>query len=94
MEENLTERVQERQLDNMEIYPVLRKAILDLYVCPGTELSIRNLCEYYHAGRSPVRDAVMRLQQEGLVTILPQRGIMISLIDQAHNPQSPPLIIE
>ena len=81
MEANLTEQAKERQLDSMEIYPVLRKAILDLYVCPGTELSIRNLCEYYHAGRSPVRDAVMRLQQEGLVTILPQRGIMVSLID-------------
>ncbi|XOQ53178.1 MAG: GntR family transcriptional regulator [Succiniclasticum sp.] len=67
--------------EGTEIYDVMRKAILDLYLCPGIVLSIRNLCEFYNVGRSPVRDAVKRLQLEGLITVQPQKGIMISLID-------------
>ena len=32
-------------------------------------------------GRSPAREALIRLEQEGLITFLPQQGTMISLLD-------------
>lgn len=68
-------------LSDGEVYPVLRRAIVELYLQPGAIMSIKDICEHFQIGRSPVRDALMRLDQEGLVTLLPQRGTMISQID-------------
>lgn len=62
-------------------YSVLRKNIMELRLKPGTIASIRDLCEHFHVSRSPMRDALIRLGEEGLVDLLPQRGIMISKID-------------
>lgn len=71
-------------LSDGEVYPVLRRAIVELYLQPGAIMSIKDICEHFQIGRSPVRDALMKLDQEGLVTLLPQRGTMISQIDLAR----------
>ena len=73
--------LKEQVLTDGEVYPVLRRAIVELYLQPGAIMSIKDICEHFKMGRSPVRDALMRLDQEGLVTLLPQRGTMISQID-------------
>lgn len=73
--------LKEQALNDGEVYPVLRRAIVELYLQPGAILSIKDICEHFEIGRSPVRDALIRLEQEGLVTLLPQRGTMISQID-------------
>lgn len=73
--------LKEQALHSGEVYPVLCRAIVELYLRPGAVLSIKDICEHFEMGRSPVRDALMRLDQEGLVTLLPQRGTMISQID-------------
>jgi DNA-binding GntR family transcriptional regulator len=73
--------LKEQALNDGEVYPVLRRAIVELYLQPGTVLSIKDICQHFEMGRSPVRDALIRLDQEGLVTLLPQRGTMISQID-------------
>lgn len=63
------------------IYDALRTDILDLKLRPGLVFSIREVCESYEAGRTPVREALIRLSKEGLITFLPQRGTMVSRID-------------
>jgi DNA-binding GntR family transcriptional regulator len=73
--------LKEQALNDGEVYPVLRRAIVELYLQPGTVLSIKDICQHFEMGRSPVRDALIRLDQEGLVTLLPQRGTMISQLD-------------
>jgi DNA-binding GntR family transcriptional regulator len=73
--------LKEQALNDGEVYPVLRRAIVELYLQPGAVLSIKDICKHFEMGRSPVRDALIRLDQEGLVTLLPQRGTMISQID-------------
>lgn len=73
--------LKEQALGDGQVYPVLRRAIVELYLQPGVILSIKDICEHFAMGRSPVRDALVRLDQEGLVTLLPQRGTMISRID-------------
>ena len=70
-----------QSVNGSEAYQILRRAILDLYLCPGAILSIKDICDYFGIGRSPVRDALLRLDQEGLVNLLPQRGTMISQIN-------------
>lgn len=67
--------------EEYSIYDVLRDDIVSLRLRPGTFFSIKDICETYGIGRSPGRDALIRLEQEGLITFLPQRGTMVSPLD-------------
>lgn len=67
--------------EDYNIYSVLREDIVSLRLKPGTFFSIRDICEIYQVGRSPGRDALIRLEQEGLITFLPQRGTMVSKLN-------------
>lgn len=73
--------VMEKKVDGGDVYSVLRDDIINLRLRPGAFFSIRDLCAFYNVGRSPGREALIRLEQEGLVTFLPQRGTMISKLD-------------
>lgn len=64
-----------------EIYEQLRSSIIDLHIRPGTMISIKELAEQMNKSRSPVRDALIRLEKEGLITTMPQYGTMVSKID-------------
>lgn len=59
----------------------MRSDILDLKLRPGMIFSIKDISESYEVGRTPVRDALISLSKEGLITFLPQRWTMISKID-------------
>ncbi len=48
---------------------------------PGSVLSEARLVERLGVGRTPVREALQRLAAEGLVEIMPRRGIRITDID-------------
>ena len=63
------------------IYYALREEIINLYLEPGTSISEKELSEKYKVSRTPVREALVRLAQEGLVNIYPQKGTVVSLID-------------
>lgn len=63
------------------VYNNLKSNIIELTIKPGEMISIKDLCAQLNVGRSPVRDAVIKLEKEGLITTLPQRGTMISRID-------------
>lgn len=58
----------------------LRKAIVTLDLAPGEVLDKGALCERLGVSRFPVSEALARLQVEGLVDILPQRGTIVSLV--------------
>lgn len=64
-----------------DIYTNLRGYIIELRIRPGEVVSIKDIAEEWNVGRSPVRDALIRLEKEGLITSLPQRGTMISRIN-------------
>jgi Transcriptional regulators len=64
-----------------EIYNVLRNEILSLRFAPGQELNVNSLALQLNCSRSPVRDALMRLDGDNLVDIFPQKGTRVSLID-------------
>ncbi|WP_404402221.1 GntR family transcriptional regulator [Pelagibacterium halotolerans] len=61
----------------------LREAIVSLRLRPGTMLDKAEICERLGVSRSPVADALARLQAEGLIDILPQRGSVVSLVSLA-----------
>ena len=64
-----------------DIYSNLRSYIIELRIRPGEIISIKDIATELNVGRSPVRDALIRLEKEGLITSLPQRGTMISRIN-------------
>jgi GntR family transcriptional regulator, rspAB operon transcriptional repressor len=58
----------------------LRRAIVTLALAPGTPIDKTAVCQRLGVSRFPVSEALARLQAEGLVDILPQRGTSVSRI--------------
>jgi DNA-binding GntR family transcriptional regulator len=58
----------------------LRRAIVTLELKPGEILDKGAICERLGVSRFPVSEALARLQSEGLVEIMPQRGSMVSRV--------------
>ncbi|MEA2737673.1 MAG: GntR family transcriptional regulator, rspAB operon transcriptional repressor [Acetobacteraceae bacterium] len=59
------------------IYRAIRQAVLTCEFQPGQELREQVLAERYRVSRSPVRDSLLRLEQENLVTVLPRQGYRV-----------------
>lgn len=59
---------------------VLRHAIVTLELKPGEILDKSAICDRLGVSRFPVSEAFARLQAEGLVDIMPQRGSMVSRV--------------
>ncbi len=57
--------------------------IVTLQLAPGKVLSESELIETLGIGRTPIREALQRLAHEGLVVIMPRRGILVSEINHA-----------
>lgn len=65
-------------------YAEIKARILDCTYAPGEFLNEQQLCTALgDISRTPVRDALSRLEQEGLVTILPKKGTVVSSVTVA-----------
>ena len=64
-------------------YHVLREAILRLDLKPGEPLTERVLSERLGVSKSPIRDALIRLEQEGLARSSPFRGFEVARLTEA-----------
>ena len=62
-------------------YRELEELIVTLRLSPGTILSEQALASRLRIGRTPIREALQRLARDGLVVIMPRRGIMVSEIN-------------
>jgi DNA-binding GntR family transcriptional regulator len=62
------------------VYRALRNAILTCELQPGQELREQMLAHKYRVSRSPIRDSLLRLEQEKLVTVLPRQGYRVNAI--------------
>jgi DNA-binding GntR family transcriptional regulator len=63
------------------VYDLLRQNILDNRLEPGAGISENEISEKLKVSRTPVREAFLRLAQEGLLEVYPQKGTIVSLID-------------
>jgi GntR family transcriptional regulator, rspAB operon transcriptional repressor len=61
-----------------EVYHRLRRDILDCALPPGTELHEPELAERFAISKSPVRDALLRLEAERLVVIRPRKSYKVA----------------
>lgn len=60
-----------------ESYRALKDAIRRNKLLPGYQASEQEIADQLGVSRTPVHEAVIRLQQEGLVQVLPRRGVRI-----------------
>lgn len=68
------------------VYETLRRTILELELEPGSPLDEVSLSEQFAMSRTPIREALVRLSTEGLVTTLPNRSTIVSAIDLVRLP--------
>jgi GntR family transcriptional regulator, rspAB operon transcriptional repressor len=63
------------------VFETLRHEIIALALAPGTVLSRIDLQQRFNLSSTPIRDALLRLEEEGLVEIFPQHATVVSPID-------------
>jgi DNA-binding GntR family transcriptional regulator len=64
-----------------QAYRLLEEKLVTLQIPPGEFLSEYALSDQLGLGRTPIREALQRLAREGLVVILPRKGILVSKND-------------
>lgn len=79
----MTAKIQ-RKFIREEAYLTLRDWIVDGTLAPGAQLRDKELAEQLGVSRTPIREALLRLEDEGLVQTKPNRSTHVSSID-CHN---------
>ena len=67
--------------DHDQMYQQLAAEILRFEHKPGDALSENHLCQRFSLSRTPVRSILQRLQENGLVQILPRKGSLVTRLD-------------
>jgi GntR family transcriptional regulator, rspAB operon transcriptional repressor len=70
------------------IYSDLRTELVSLRRRPGEPISEAEIALSYGVSRTPVREAILKLSDEGLLEIFPQSGIFVSRIPVAALPEA------
>ncbi|MRS15945.1 FCD domain-containing protein [Enterobacteriaceae bacterium RIT691] len=65
---------------NQQIYRILRRDIVQCLIAPGTPLSEKEVSVRFDVSRQPVREAFIKLAENGLIQIRPQRGSYVNKI--------------
>lgn len=65
------------------VYETLREQILTMALPPGAALSENELAAVLGVSRTPVRESLILLTEEGLVQVFPQVGSFVSRVDAA-----------
>ena len=63
-----------------QIYEALKKAIVSLRLPPGASISENRICRQIGVSRTPVRGAIIRLVEDGLIEVFPQKGSFVAPI--------------
>lgn len=65
------------------IYRTLKQSIIEFYFIPGDKISEPSIAAELNVSRTPVREALILLENEGLVDIRSKQGTFVSKIDVA-----------
>ena len=64
-----------------QIYEILRTRILSTELSPGSSINERYLAELLGVSRTPIREAIRRLSNDGLISIVPNVGTSVASFD-------------
>lgn len=72
-------RLRDRTLSS-QVYDALKKEIINCWLSPGQMVYENELAQRYHMSKAPVREAIKRLMQEGLIQSIPGIGNVVTSI--------------
>lgn len=64
-----------------QVYAIMRSAIVNLHLSPGSSINEKLICDQLGISRTPLREAILQLQSENLVSVIPNSGTYVSKID-------------
>jgi DNA-binding GntR family transcriptional regulator len=73
-----------RRTSRRDIYLKLRQMVLTLELAPGAAVSENEIAASLGVSRTPVRESLIMLAQEGLVQVFPKIGSFVSRVDPAQ----------
>ena len=65
------------ELVRTTVYRLLRADILSCSLRPGSQIQERELIERFAVSKSPIRDALLKLEEQNLIEILPRKGYRV-----------------
>lgn len=65
------------------VYQRLRAEILSCNLRPGSQIQERQLVERFQVSKSPIRDALLKLEEQNLVEVMPRKGYRVKRISLA-----------
>lgn len=75
------EKARKRGSGVATVYDTLRREIIDLTLPPGSPIDEAQLSERFAMSRTPIREALVRLAADNLITTLTNRATIVSQID-------------
>jgi DNA-binding GntR family transcriptional regulator len=64
-----------------QVYEVIRRAIVTLALPPGSAINEKSICDQLGISRTPLREALLQLSAENLISVVPHMGTYVSRID-------------
>ena len=64
-----------------QVYQYLRQEMTNGSLSPGSAINLNSIAAQLGISKTPLRDALIHLEIEGFVTILPRRGVMVNGLD-------------
>lgn len=83
IKKSLADFIDPRKSPGSQVHAVLQAQIVKGHFLPGQALSEMKLADELGVSRTPVREALIKLSEDGLVNIVPQSGTYVSPIDVA-----------
>ena len=74
------EKITDIKLLKTRVYEAIKKSIVNLYFPPDQQLIEQRLAEDFGVSKSPIREALQRLEREGLVYTIPFKGCFVAKI--------------
>jgi len=68
-------------MNKNEVYEAMRFQIISNAIQPGKILTEKDLMEQFGIGRTPLRDVLLKLEEEALINTLPRHGHMVMPVD-------------
>lgn len=72
---------------NEETYEKLKYDIMNFRLLPGDSISAQKVALRYDVSRTPAREAIVNLEKEGLLKIIPQSGTYVACINCRRSAQ-------
>lgn len=70
-----------KKISSQEVYEILRLKIIQGEIRPGESLKEVNLVDEYGISRTPIREALKKLESRGLLSYEKNKGMVVTILD-------------